>query len=253
MLSRVVWPWAALALLLAAAPAFAAAPVCIVMGPSRDGSLQELQNKVDHLVGPGRVNVRTDFIGAHAGDPDPWFWFNNSGAHVVSVRLIDRKSPHATVGWYTETGGMPAIDGTHGGVALEDWRLRGSQVNLRLPPTVTRFGFYIDHQGGDDPADQGVTARYFTNRRLNDIGPQGRGAVHEPRDGDMQALIFNVSRWMGGTTWLVACEYSDSGCPVGTGPDCSDNDFSDILFTVTADGTTPALSSTFARVKALFR
>jgi hypothetical protein len=37
-------------------------------------------------------------------------------------------------------------------------------------------------------------------------------------------------------------------------PDCSDNDFSDILFTVTAEGgPTPAASSTFGRVKALFR
>jgi hypothetical protein len=119
---------------------------------------------------------------------------------------------------------------------------------------VTRFGFYIDHQGGDEPADQGVSARYFTNRMLNDIGPQGRGAMHEPHDGDVQALIFDVSRWLGPNTWLVACEYSDSGCLVGLGPNCSDNDFSDILFTVTADaGPTAGASSTFARVKALFR
>lgn len=247
-----VCAWAALALLLAAAPAFATAPVCVVIGPSRDGSLQDLQKKVDHLLGPGRVDVRNDFIGAHSCDPDPWSWVNG-GAHVVTIRLIDRKSPHALVGWYAETGGAPAMDGTRSGVVLEDWRLRGSQTTLRLPPSVTRFGFYIEHQGGDDGTDGGVTSHYYTNRRLNDIGPHGRGAVHEPRDGDIQALVFNVSRWMGPTTWLVACEYSDSGFPVGQGPNCSDNDFSDILFTVTAEGATPALSSTFARVKALFR
>jgi hypothetical protein len=245
--------WAALALLLTVAPAFALAPVPILIGPSRDGSLQDLQKKVDHLLGPGRVDVHTDFIGAQPGDPDPWCWVN-SGSHLVSVKLIDRKSPHATVGWYADLGGAPAMDAAHAGVVLEDWRLRGSRATLRLPATVTRFGFYIDHQGGDEPADQGVTARYFTNRKLNDVGPQGRGAVHEPRDGDVQALIFDVSRWLGPNTWLVACEYSDSGCEVGVSPDCSDNDFSDILFTVTAEGgPTPAASSTFGRVKALFR
>ncbi len=245
--------WVAIALLLTAAPTFATSPVSVVIGPSRDGSLEDLQKKVDHLLGPGRVDVYTDYVGAHAGDPDPWCW-SNGGAHVVSVRLVDRKSPHATVGWYAETGGAPTMDGTHAGVVFETWRLRGSLTTLRLPASATHFGFYIDHQGGDDPSDQGVTCRYFTNRKLNDIGPEGRGAVHEPRDGDVQALIYDVSRWMGPTTWLVACEYSDSGCPVGFGPDCSDNDFSDVLFTVTADGAvTPAVSSTFARVKALFR
>jgi len=245
--------WAALALLLAAAPAFASAPVPIVIGPSRDGSLQDLQKKVDHLLGPGRLNVHTDFIGAHAGDPDPWFWVNG-GSHLVSVKLIDRKSPHATVGWYTDLGGASETDAAHAGVVLEDWRLRGSRTTLHLPAAVTRFGFYIDHQGGDDPTDQGLSTRYFTNRMLNDVGPQGRGAVHEPRDGDVQALIFDVSRWMGPGTWLVACEYSDSGCEVGVSPDCRDNDFSDILFTVTAEGgVTAATCSTFARVKALFR
>jgi hypothetical protein len=252
MRHAIVRAWAALALLLAAAPAFATAPVPIVMGPSRDGSLQELQKKVDHLVGPGRVDVHTDYVGAHAGDPDPWCWVNN-GAHGIATKLIDRKSPHAVVGWYAETGGMPVIDGTNDGVVLEDWRLRGSQTALRLPASVTRFGFYVEHAGGDDGEDEGVSCRYFTNRKLNDCGPHGRGAVHEPRDGDMQALVYNVSRWLGPDTWLVACEYSDSGCHVGPGHDDSDNDYSDILFTVSAQGATPTASTTFARVKALFR
>src|SRR5262249_11516788 len=142
----------------------------------------------------------------------------------------------------------------HSGIACEDWRLRGSRVNVRIPPSVTRFGFYVRHQGGDDTTDEGVSYLYYTNRMLNDAGPNGRGAIHTPWDGDEQALIFDVSRWMGPNTWLVACEYSDSGYPVGIGSGQSDNDYCDILFTVTAvGGTTPTRATSFARVKALWR
>jgi hypothetical protein len=66
----------ALALLALAAPLFAASPVPVRVGRSRDGALQDLQHKVDLMVGPGRVNVQTDFLGARAGDADPWFWIN---------------------------------------------------------------------------------------------------------------------------------------------------------------------------------
>ena len=66
--------------------------------------------------------------------------------------------------------------------------------------------------------------------------------------------MFDVSRWLGPDTWLVACEYSDSGAPVGTGTGESDNDYCDILFTVTAvGGTTPTRTSSFGAVKALWR
>src|SRR5262249_24739694 len=132
-----------------AAPAFAVAPLSVTIGPSRDGTLHDLQRKVDRLVGPGRVNVRTDFIGAHVGDPDPWAWTPNR-ARQVYVTLVDRKSPHGLVGWYAETGGIPALDGSADGVVFESTRLRGSSTLLRLPATVAKFGFYIEHQGGDE-------------------------------------------------------------------------------------------------------
>ena len=244
--------WAALALLMATVPVFASSPVSIVMGPSRDGSLHELQRKVDRLIGHGRLDVRTDFIGAHPGDPDPWFWVNN-GAHVVAVQLIDRKSPHGVVGWYDESLGRPVIDGISDGVVLENWRLRGTRAIVRLPLSVTRFGFYVDYDGDDHGDDDHGRYRYFTNRLFNDIGPRGRGAEHAPFDGDVQMLIFDVSRWLGADTWLVACEYSDSGSRVGHERGNSDNDYSDILFTVTGLGATPTLTKTFSEVKALYR
>jgi hypothetical protein len=256
MRHRHVLAWAALALLMAAAPAFASNPVPIVMGPSRDGSLQELQKKVDHLVGPWHVDVQKDYIGAHAGDPDPWTWANN-GAHVISIKLIDRKSPHGVVGWYKETGDVPGIDGVDDAVVFDNRRLRGSQSTLRLPASVKAFGFFIEHEGGDDGEDEGQSYRYFTNRALNDVGPHGRGALHTPwTGGDPQLLVYDVSRWIGPDTWLVACEYSDSGCNVGMGSTDSDNDYSDILFLVTGAGAgsvTPTRTSTFSHVKAMYR
>ena len=244
--------WAALALLMAAAPVSAVAPVSVVMGSSRDGSLHDLQRKVDRLVGPGHVDVHADYIGAHPGDPDPWFWVN-TGNHAIAITLIDRKSPHGVVGWYEETGGTPVIDGVRDGVVLEDWRLKGMRAYVRIPAVVARYGFYLEHQGGDEDADQGMSYRYYTNRLLNDAGPHGLGTMHEPIGGDMQMLVFDVSRWIGAGSWLVACEYSDSGCHVGHGRGDSDNDFSDILFLVTGVGTTPTQGTNFGGVKALFR
>ena len=243
---------AALALLLASTIAFASAPVPVVMGPSREGSLEELQAKVDHFLGPGRVNVRTDFLGAHPGDPDPWFWVNN-GARVISLTLIDRKSPHGEIGWYKETGSRPVIDGVDDGVVLEDLHPRGRSTVVHMPASVSRYGFYVVHQGGDEKADEGHSTIFFTNRLFNDVGPYGRGGEHEPYDGDVQMLIFDVSRWLGADTWLVACEYSDSGSPVGQNDGQSDNDFSDILYTVTGLGATPIHATSFGRLKALYR
>lgn len=245
--------WAALALLVAAAPAFAVSPISIVVGPSRDGSLQDLQKKVDHLLGFGALNVRTDFIGAHPGDPDPFFWFN-PGGRGVAVTLIDRKSPHGVLGWYQETGTTPVIDGLGDGVVFDDQRMRGTRALVRLPASVARFGFYVSRRGGDRDEEDGGSYLYFTNRLFNDRGLHGRGAEHAPWDGDVQMLIYDVSRFLGPNTWLVACEYSDSGAPIGMGRGESDNDYSDILYTVTALGaTTPAGTTSFSRVKALWR
>lgn len=243
--------WAALALLLAAATAFASSPVPVQIGPSRDGPLHDLQRKVDLLVGYGRIDVRRDFVGARPGDPDPWSWAN-AGARAISIQLIDRKSPHATVGWYRETGSEPVIDDVDDGVIVEGWKLRGSRTSVRIPASVTNFGFYVDYEA-NGAEDDGGHYRYFTNRLFNDRGYRGQGAVAAPYDGDVQMLIYDASRWLGPDTWIVACEYEDAGARQGPGHGECDHDYSDLLFVVSGVGATPTVHSSFSRVKALYR
>jgi hypothetical protein len=66
-------------------------------------------------------------------------------------------------------------------------------------------------------------------------------------------LVYDISRWVGPQTWLIACETSDSGSNIGHGADDSDNDFSDLLFTVSGVSTTPTSQTTFGRLKSRFR
>ena len=245
--------WAACALLLVATSSFAVSPVNVVIGSSRDGSLHDLQRRVDRFIGYGRVDVTRDYIGARPGDPDPFTWVN-TGSRAVSVQLLDRKSPRGTLGWYAEGFGVPALDGRLDGVVLPEYQMRGIRTSVQIPATVTRFGFYVRYRGsvsGDGKVDGGVT--HFTNRLLNDCGPFGNGAVHQPIDGDPQMLIYDVSRWLGPSTYLVACEASDSGCPVGMGDGESDNDYTDLIYLVSALGATPTRTASFTRLKALFR
>ena len=245
--------WAAIALLVAALPAFALSPVPVTIGPSRDGTLHDLQKVVDRTLGPGRIDVHTDYLGADAGDPDPWTWTSVAGRAVV-LTLVDKKLSSGTLGWYREGAGAPRLDGADSGVLFERGRLRGTSEWLRLPRTVTRFGFYIVREPGDrfiDGDDGGAT--YYSNRMLNDVGPHGARATHAPWDGDVQMLVYDISRWTHSDTWLVACEYSDSGDPLGMGEGESDNDYTDIVFTVSGVGVTPTRSSTFGNLKALFR
>lgn len=240
------------ALLFSAHPALATSPVPIVMGPSRDGALHDLQRKVDRLIGPGRIDVTRDYVGAKPGEPDPFTWTNTGRA--FDVTLLDRKSSHGVLGWYRETGTPPVLDGIDDGRVFASGTRRGTRTLVRIPGDITHFGFYVIREGGhgDDHEDDG-TYLYFTNRRFNDRGPHGRGPVHEPWDGDMQMLVYDVSRWMGPETWLVTCEYSDSGCPVGHDLDDSDNDYSDILFLVSGVSVTPTRGISFGSLKAMYR
>lgn len=245
--------WAALALLLAAVPVHASSPVSILLGPSRDGGLHDLQRKVDKLIGFGKLDVSRDYIGAHAGDPDPWFWVNR-GTRDVVVQMVDRKSRRTILGWCDETTGRPVINGIDDGIVFNDWRVRRSRAVVRLPSHVTHFGFYVDtDQDDDDESNERGHYRYFTNRQFNDRGLRGLGATHAPFDGDMQFLIYDLSPWLGDNTWLVACEYSDSGRHVGFDRGDSDNDYADVVFLVSGLGATPTKTLSFARVKAMFR
>lgn len=242
--------WAAFALLSLAQPCLAVSPLSVIVGPSRDGALNDLQKKLDRYVGAGRLNARTDFIGARTGDPDPWFLVNPSRPMVVT--MIDRKSSQARIGWYAE-GGVPLLDGVSG-VIFEKAVQRGDARAVRLPASVSRFGFFITSstpgKGGYSAARE-ITS--YSNRFLNPPGPDGTGARHAPYDGDVQMLVYDISHWVGPQTWLVACELSDSGSNIGQGPDDSDNDFSDFLFTVSGVSTTPTAQTTFGQLKSRFR
>ena len=246
--------WAALALLLVTAlPATATSPVPVTIGRSRDGVLWDLQRVVDKAFGPGRIDVRTGYIGARAGDPDPWIWSTVPGKTIV-MTLIAKKHPNGTLGWYCEQGGVPSLHGAGDGIVLERSRLRATPTTLKLPPTVRQFGFYVEREPGSTFIDgDGAANVYFSNRLYNDVGAHGAGALHAPYDGDVQMLVYDISRLMGPDTWLVAVEYSDTGDPVGTQDGQSDNDFSDFVFTISGVGVTPTQSTTFGRLKALFR
>ena len=245
--------WAAIALLVAALPAYASSPVPVSFGPSRDGVLHDLQKVVDRVLGPGRLDVHTSFIGAHAGDPDPWMWSTVPGKAIV-LTLLDKKYASGSIGWYKENGRVPVIDGVDDGQIFERSRLSTMPITLRLPSSVTRFGFYVAREAGGAAIDgENDSYLYCSNRTLNDIGPHGAGALHAPYDGDVQMLVYDISRLVGADTWLVACEYSDTGMIMGTGDGQSDDDYSDIVFTVSGVGVTPTLSTSFGRLKALFR
>ena len=246
--------WAALALLLVTAiPASAVSPVPVTIGSSRDGVLYDLQRVVDRYFGPGRIDVLTGYIGARAGDPDPWMWTTVPGRPVV-ITLLEKKYPVGRVGWYSEQGPAPVLNGRDDGLLLERSRLRSVPTAVRLPPAVRRFGFYVEREAGGTAIDGDAQAYpYFSNRMLNEASPQPGTALHTPYGGDMQMLVYDISRLAGPDTWLVACEYSNTAHPIGTLDGESDNDFSDIVFTVTGVGVTPTLQTSFGRLKALYR
>ena len=240
--------WMALALLVLAAPSFAGSPVPVTVGRSRDGVLHDLQLKVDKLVGPGRVNVQTDYLGARAGDADPWFWLNPGRA--LQVTLVDRKSPAYVVGWYGECGTTPIIDGVDDALLLDRTRFRGLRVGFQLPPAVRQFGFYLAQV---NPGNGKASLLHCSNRALNSPGHRGAASEQAPFDGDPQMLVYDISRWAGPNTWLVACESDDAGLRVGHGAGECDHDYSDVVFTVSGAAVTPTVGTTFGRVKQHYR
>lgn len=245
--------WAALALLLAAVSAFASAPIMTPRGSERDHWLDDLQVKVDHLLGRDHLNVHTDYIGAHAGDPRPWSWVND-GNHPVAVTLIDRDVPKGVIGWYEETGYLPVIDGMGDGVALKDLNRRSTQTLLRLPAGVKRFGFYTTLKPVGAGQKVGECAVLYTNNLLNEQGTHGEGRTDEPR----RVYVYDVSRWLGAGTWLVASPMPSEDDPLDNASshcrrDDDDNASPALLFTVSALGATPTHHVSFTEVKALFR
>lgn len=229
-------------------PTRAASPIPVAFGASWDGPSHTLQGIVDGYLGvPGALNVQTDFIGAHAGELDPWFWVGNSIPALMITEIAGNANTNV-LGWYRETGVKPVLDGVDDGVVFTGGQGPNSSAVVLLPGGTTRFGFYLDPAPGGPAGHE----RFFTNRFLNDIGPTGAGAVHAPFDGDVQAIVFDVSRWKGPDTWLVCFEDLDSGLPIA--PCCAgtDADYNDMVFQVTALGATPTRTLSFGELKARF-
>jgi hypothetical protein len=232
-----------------AAPARAIVPVSV--GPSWDGPTYTLQNIVDANYGPGHIDVLNDYIGAHPGDLDPWFWVDNQFSALL-IREIAGNANRNTLGWYLENGSLPVIDDIDDGVVFAGPASDGATAIIHFDHPMTKFGFYLNPNGHLDATNAPEPEKFYTNRLYNDRGPDGTGAIHAPFNGDVQALVFDVSRWTQPNTWLVCFEDLDSG-PFPA-PCCeTDNDFNDLVFEVTAFGATPTTKLTFGAIKARYR
>jgi len=229
----------------------AGAAVTVVFGTSWDGPTQTLQKIIDARYGAGRINAVTDCREALAADVDPWFWV---GDHFTAymVQEVAGNSNRNTLCWYEENGTRPVFPG--GGIVFDGPTGAGATTVIAFTKPMIKFGFLMDPNGplGAVNAPQGEL--FFTNRFYNDIGPDGTGALHEPTDGDVQALVFDVSSCTAPNTWLVCFEDLDSGAmPGAPGASQTDNDFNDMVFEITALGATPVKTLSFGALKERYR
>jgi hypothetical protein len=260
---RLLSALAATCLIGASLAATAHAQVPVSFGTSWDGPSHELQTIVDGLYGTGVLDVHADYIGAKAGDPDPWFWVSSD--LPVPALLITEVAGNANrnlLGWYLDTGmnhpSPPPVlfdDDVHDGVVFAGPAGHGAMAVVPVPPGMTKFGFYLNPNGNVGATNAPEPEKFWTNRFFNDIGPDGSGALHPPTDGDVQALVFDLSKILGQPgTWLVCFEDLDSGAIPGPPATCqTDNDFNDFVFEVTALGATPAAKLTFGELKNIYR
>jgi hypothetical protein len=217
-----------------------------VFGPSPD----RLQRIVDAAYGPGRIRVETDYVGARTGDPDPMIWYSSVWP-ILQVRELAGAPHRADLGWYVEAGDdrVPSIDAQGDGRVFKNGNAGPSTSVINFRVRGRRIGFYLESRD----AGGGLGARtFFTNRRFNDAGPGGTGAIHPPMEGgDIQALVFDVSPWTRPYTWLVCFEDRDSGALPGSAT--TDNDYADYVFEVRAEAATPSLSTSFGTIKTIYR
>lgn len=237
---------------LACLAAHPASAFQVVWGTSWDGPSNELQKIVDAKYGVGALDVKTGYIGYHAGDPDPWYWIDG-GFDALIVKEVAGNANSNYVGWYKDTGVAPVIDGIDDGIVFT------GPANSSNPPvfislgTVQRFGFFMNPNGTYGAANAPEPEKFFTNRFYNDLGPSGAGALHAPFDGDVQALIYDISHLRGANTWLVCFEDLDTGANIGPCCATTDNDFNDFIFEVTAVGVTPAQRMSIGQLKVRYR
>jgi hypothetical protein len=236
------------------------AAISVVFGESWEGPSRNLQAVVDGLYGAHQIDVKADFIGARAGDPDPWFWHDNRFS-ALQVTVVSGSGVYGQVGWYEEKGKVPVLrdNGIHDGSLFNGQTRTGATAVMRFRKPVSRFGLYLipGGPGGTtvdcDPGDGFGPKRFYTNRSFNDAGPDGAGALHSPSGGDVQALVFDLSSLKGQGTWLVCFEKDDSGAMPGP-PDLAqtDNDYSDLVLEVTALAWTDVAPLSFGGLKARY-
>jgi hypothetical protein len=242
--------FAALLLLLIVVPGHAG--VDITMGASWQGGPDRLQTIIDAAYGPGRIRVETDYVGARDGDPDPMIWYSSVWP-ILQVREISGDAHRADLGWYVEAGDdrAPVIDGREDGPVFKNGNAGPSTSVINFRVRGRRIGFYLESRNAGSA--QGPRT-FFTNRRFNDLGPGGTGAIHPPMEGgDAQALVFDVSPWTRPHTWLVCFEDRDSGALPGPCCGGTDNDYADYVFEVRAESATPSVSASFGTLKTIYR
>jgi hypothetical protein len=236
------------------------AVVTVVFGDSWGGPSRSLQAVVDGLYGAGQIDVAADFVGARAGDPDPWFWYDNRFSALL-VTVVSGNGVYGQVGWYEEKTKTPVLrdNGIHDGSLFDGQVKTGAVAVVRFRKPVSRFGFYLIRSrpgeaiGDGSSGDSHWPKRFFTNRSFNDPGPDGAGALHPPSGGDVQALIFDLSSLKGQGTWLVCFEDDDSGAMPGPRDQAqTDNDYSDLVLEVTALAKTDVESLSFGEFKAKY-
>ncbi len=243
---------------LAGLAAPAAAAVAVTFGTSWDAPSSSLQAIIDARYGAGNINVQTDYIGAKPTDHDPWFWVDSHFSTYL-IREVAGNSDRNTIGWYLDTGASSATappvilnDNIHDGVVFDGAATDGKTVAITFPLPRTKFGFYLNPNGPLGVENAPEPEKFFSNRFYNDIGPDGTGASHTPTNGDVQALVFDVSKYDGPNTWLVAFEDLDSGANPAACCSGTDNDFNDVVFEVTAFGATPVIPMTFGALKSKY-
>jgi hypothetical protein len=220
-----------------------------------DHPLNKLQKIVDARYGAGHIHVATDYVGAHPGDIDPWFWVGDRFSTFL-VRKVGGKSGHAGLAWYEENGVRPGWPG--GGIVLDGAARAGTNTVVAFGRSNVRFGFMmISREHGPNGApDLTMT---FTNRLYNDAAPN-TPAPSDPADprpstgGSLEALIFDVSPWSLPNTWLVCFEEHGQGAAPGPRGGCAPKgDFDDLVFEVVALGATPVKAVTFGGLKDHYR
>ncbi len=254
MTLRGIRVFALAAIIAIANPLPASAGVAVSFGTSWDGPGNSLQSIIDARYGAGRIDVVHDYLGAKATDPDPFFWVDR-GFSALLIREIAGNANRNVVGWYLEpkNGAPPVLDGVNDGVVFDGPSAAGATSIITFAQPAQRFGFYLNPNGPLGATNAPEPEVFFTDRLYNDAGPDGTGALHLPLGGDVQAIVFDVSRFTNMSTWLVCFEDLDSGANPGPCCGTTDNDYNDFVFEVTALSVTPVRPLSFGGLKIKYR